>query len=145
MPIMSAAPPEQPAAPEPAVPPAAGKAPGPVLAAAILLYVGGGLTVLYGLTGTRAGGPLSRMLPPGVLVLYGLLYLVIARGVQQGKRWARTWALALAGIGVAVGALRAAAVGPAAAVADLVWPVVYLVLLNTAAARDWFGRAQRVD
>lgn len=139
---MSAVPSEQPGSPEPARPAGASQAPGPVLAAAILLYVGGALTMLSGLSGARSSGVVSRMLPPAVLVLYGVFYLLIARGVQQGRRWARTTALVLAGLGVAIGALRAVAAGPAAGALELAWPIVYLILLNTAAARAWFRRPQ---
>lgn len=136
---MSAVPSEQ---PEPARPAGAGQPPGPVLAAAILLYLGGAFTVLSGLTGARSSGLVSRLLPPAVLVLYGLFYLLIGWGVQRGRPWARTTALVLAGLGVAIGAVRAVAAGPAAGAAELAWPIVYLILFNTAAARAWFRRPQ---
>ncbi|SCG66997.1 hypothetical protein [Micromonospora inositola] len=126
--------------PEPGGRPPAGKAPGPVLAAAILLYVGGGLTLLYGLVGNRVSGGFSGLLPPWALVLYGLLYVGLGWGVQHGRRWARRTVLVLCGVGVALAAVKLAAGGKASAVVDLLWPLVYVALLCTEAARDWFGR-----
>lgn len=127
--------------PEPAVG-LGGKAPGPVLATAILLYVGGALTLLYGLVGAHTGGILSALLPSWALALYGLLYFGLGWGVQHGRRWARRTVLVLCAVGVAIATLRLVAGGVTQALGDLLWPVVYAVLLSTEAARAWFRRPQ---
>src|SRR5689334_882551 len=76
-------------------------APGTVLAAAILLYVGGALTVLSSLTGLTSGTS-GGLLRSGMYMLLGLLYLGLARAVQRGRRWARRAVLVLCVIGVAL-------------------------------------------
>lgn len=124
--------------PEPPVPQPGRKAPGPVLATAILLYVGGALTLLYGLTGANTGGALSALLPSWALALYGLLYFWLGWGIQHGRRWARRAVLVLCAVGVALATLRLVAGGVPQALGDLLWPVVYAVLLNTETARAWF-------
>ncbi|MFI7546300.1 hypothetical protein [Actinoplanes sp. NPDC049599] len=113
-------------------------APGSVQAAAILLYVGGALSVLFALTGlmsASAGG-----LRLAVYGLLGLLYLGLARAVQMGRRWARRLLLVLCAIGIAAAGLSLAWSSPSAAVGALAWPVVYATLLNTGPARAWFHR-----
>jgi hypothetical protein len=112
-------------------------APGTVQAAAILLYVGGALTVLFALTGLTAG-TLGSLLRSGAYVLLGLLYLGLARAVQRGRRWARRAVLVLCGLGVALAAIRLFGSGLSSAVGALAWPVVYAILLNTDTARSWF-------
>lgn len=54
----------------------------------------------------------------------------------------RVTVLALCGVGFALALIRFFTAGPATAVRDLAWPVVYTILLNTRTARSWF-RAQR--
>jgi hypothetical protein len=112
-------------------------APGTVQAAAILLYVGGALTVLFALTGLTSG-TLGGLLRFGAYVLLGLLYLGLARAVQRGRRWARRAVLVLCGVGVALAGIRLFGSGVSSAVGALAWPVVYAILLNTDTARSWF-------
>ncbi|GAA4697981.1 hypothetical protein [Phytohabitans rumicis] len=109
------------------------KAPASIQVFVILLYIGGGLVVLSALT---------RVWSTPVYAAYGLLglgYLLLARMVQLGRRWARTVMLALCGVGVALAVARLAMGGDlVSAVSTLAWPVVYAILLNTKASRAWF-------
>jgi hypothetical protein len=111
--------------------------PGAVQAAAILLYIGGALTVLFALTGLTSAS-LGRLLWTGAYVLFGLLYLGLARAVQRGRRWARRVVLVLCGVGVVLAGIRLFGSGASSAVGTLAWPVVYAILLNTDTARSWF-------
>jgi hypothetical protein len=112
-------------------------APGTVQAAAILLYVGGALTVLFALTGLTSG-TLGGLLRSGAHVLLGLLHLGLARAVQRGRRWAWRAVLVLCGIGVALAGIRLFGSGVSSAVNTLAWPMVYAILLNTDTSRSWF-------
>ncbi|MEU7905092.1 hypothetical protein [Actinoplanes sp. NPDC049118] len=109
-------------------------APGTVHAAAILLYVGGALTLVFALT----SGARGSLLRSAAYVLIGLLYLGLARAVQRGRRWARRAVLVLCGAGVALAGFRLFDSGISAAAGDLAWPMVYAILLSTDAARSWF-------
>src|SRR4051794_3607389 len=82
-----------------------GSAPGTVQAAAILLYVGGALTVLSALTGLGSG-TLGGLLRSGAYVLVGALYIGLARAVQRARRWARRAVLVLCGVGAALAGVR---------------------------------------
>jgi hypothetical protein len=112
-------------------------APAPVQAAAILLYVGGALTALFALTGLMSGAS-GALLRSAAYLLLGLLYLGLARAVQQGRRWARRAVLVLCGAGAALAGIRLVSSGLPSAVGAFAWPVVYAVLLNTGTARSWF-------
>ena len=112
-------------------------APGPVQAAAILLYVGGALTVLSALTGLLSGTS-GALLRSGAYLLLGLLYLGLARSVQRGRRWARRAVLVLCALGAALAGVRLFGSGLSSAVGALAWPVVYAILLSTDSARSWF-------
>jgi ABC-type enterochelin transport system permease subunit len=104
-----------------------------VLAAAILLYVGGGLTTLSALIAVVRG----ILLPPLLFLLLGVLYLGLARAVQRGRPWARPVVLVLSGLGIAV-AVVGLVVGGLGAIGGLAWPIAYAVLLSTDSARAWF-------
>jgi dolichol kinase len=125
MPVVSS--PEMPARPSP---------PGTVLAAAILLYIGGGLAILSGVIGLGRSALLFALLN---LVL-GALYVGLARAVQTGRSWARTVVLVLSGLAIAVALVRLVAGGPGA-IGALAWPIAYAVLLCTDSARAWFRTA----
>ncbi|MEV0715114.1 hypothetical protein [Asanoa sp. NPDC050611] len=114
------------------------KPPGPVLAASILLYVGGGLTVLGALVSLPSGSPLRSAL----YAVYGLLYVGLGEAVRRGRRWARRAVLALCAVAVALAVARLFGGGVFAALSSLVWPTVYAVLLSTPEARSWFARHQ---
>jgi hypothetical protein len=113
--------------------------PGSVQAAAILLYVGGGLTVLSTLLGF-ASGTLGGVLRSAVYLLFGVLYIALARAVQRRRRWARRLVLVLCGFGVALAGFHLFDSGIYSAVAALAWPMVYAILLTTETARSWFHR-----
>jgi hypothetical protein len=119
-------------------PPAGATVPATVLAASILLYVGGALTFVYALAGVRTGGLVRGLLPSSAYAAYGLLYVGLGWAVGRRRRWARRTVLVLCGIGVALALVRLVAGGFAAAVPGLAWPVVYAVLLSTDSARSWF-------
>jgi len=124
-------------------------APGSVQIAVLLMYlVGllsiglGGLTVWIALGGT--GDVPVKIADVGlpaaaVAIFVGLFMMAIARKVQRGRQWARMFILALSAVS-AVWTLYAGTVGPGQGnvLAGLVLPVVYLILLNTRAARSWF-------
>jgi hypothetical protein len=131
-------------------------APASVHLVAIMQYVGG--LVLLGIGGAAAAydlgyldpasiGPVGADLPKGglavaaVFAFGGLLALAIGRKVQRGRQWARVLVLVLAVLGV-VSTLYNGLVlaGQTNALVGLVLPVLYLVLLNTGAARSWFSR-----
>jgi len=108
-----------------------------VQATAILLYAGGALRLLSALVGldtTTLGGQLNAIFS----VLFGTLYLVLARQLQLRRRWARTAVFVLCGIGLALGLLRLAGAGRQAALFSIASPLVYLILLLTPSTREWF-------
>jgi hypothetical protein len=107
---------------------------------AVLQYVGGGLTVANALFGlASAGGAVTGSLPAWGQALYGLFYVGLARAMQLGWRWARRIALALCWIGLALAMVYVLVRGPQAALAQAVWPAVYLVLLTRPGVREWFA------
>jgi len=107
---------------------------------AILLYIGGGLVVVYALLGQgRSASVVTGLLPVWGQVLYGALYIGLARALQVGLRWARRVAIALCWVGLAVAAVYLCARGVQAAVAQATWPTVYLLLLTRSSVRAWFG------
>ncbi|MGI5243325.1 hypothetical protein [Dactylosporangium sp. CA-139066] len=120
---------ERPAAPPPLV-----------TVLAILLYIGGGLVVVYALVGLgSSAGAVTSMLPVWGQALYGSLYVGLARALQVGLRWAWLVTMALCWVGLAVAVLYVFARGPQAAVAQGIWPAVYLVLLTRSSVRAWFA------
>ena len=119
---------------EPADTPRRASAPGTVQAAAILLYVGGGLILVFTLAGLGSEAPLRST----AYVLFGLLYVGLAYAVHRGRRWARRVVLVLCTLGVALAGIRLVATGVSEAVSTLAWPMVYAILLSTAPARAWF-------
>jgi hypothetical protein len=77
-----------------------------------------------------------------VLALVGLTAIVLGRKVQRGRNWARIVLIVLHALSAAGAAWQAYTLadrsGPA--VAAIATPVVFLVLLNTRAARSWCQR-----
>jgi len=118
----------------PADTPRRAPAPGAVQALVILLYVGGGLTVVLTLARLGSDTPLQST----AYVLFGLVYVGLAYAVQRGRRWARRTVLVLCTLGVAVAGIRLVATGLSAAISTLAWPMIYAILLSTAPARAWF-------
>jgi hypothetical protein len=74
-----------------------------------------------------------------VLVFGGLLALTIGRKIQRGRQWARVLVLVLSALSI-VGTLYTGLVrgGDTNVLTGLVVPVIYVVLLNTSAARSWY-------
>lgn len=142
-------------------------APASVHVVAILQYLGGAVLLLgagivalvtYGVTRQYAGGAAELEAVVGVvggaglavaavLGLAGLLTIMIGRKLQRGRQWARVlvllvsatslaWTLYATFFAAADGAVVAAERPDA--LSGLVLPLLYLVLLNTPAARSWF-------
>jgi hypothetical protein len=139
--------------------PARRSAPASVHVVAVMQYLGGLVLMILGavaaadtLGGGRYldGAPITTDvrgagLPVGaVLVFGGLLAVAVGRKIQRGRQWARMLVLVLSALSV-VGTLYTGLVreGQTNVLTGLVVPVIYLVLLNTTAARSWF-RSRRV-
>jgi hypothetical protein len=110
--------------------------PAAIQALAVMLTIGGLLTVVISIVGLAGGEPLRH----GGEFLIGLLYLVLARAVQQARRWARPTLLVLCAIGFALGVYRLATGGFDQGGGGVIWSTVYAVLLATRSARAWFRR-----
>lgn len=104
---------------------------------AILLYLGGGLVVVYALIGVPYAGSLFVGAPAWVRVVVGLLYLGLARALQLRSRWAWYVMAVLSGIGLVLAATSLGLGGPGA-IGRAVWPAAYLVLLTRPSVRHWF-------
>jgi hypothetical protein len=87
--------------------------------------------VQQGLTG--AGGIIA-----GALGVVALLWLVIARKLQRGRQWARITVLMLSVLSIAATAYDVWRLADRQLLPGLAFPVLYLLLLNTRAARSWF-------
>ncbi|MGH3647637.1 MAG: hypothetical protein ACRDTM_10760 [Micromonosporaceae bacterium] len=133
---------------------------------AFFIYLGGLVVLLAaGLLGVLALGSSqlsSADLPPEaaqlilggglviavILLLISFLYFLIARKLQKGRQWARVLVLIFCVLGLLGGVLntvmvfsRLDAVPPsllASLASGFVGPVLFLILLNTTAARYWF-------
>lgn len=89
-----------------------------------------------------------------VLLLFAVLYFLIARKLQLGRQWARVLVLVFCVLGILGGVLeiiglvgmsggneaveQARTGAIVAAGLSLVGPVLFTLLLNTSAARSWF-------
>jgi hypothetical protein len=51
---------------------------------AVLLYIGGGLVIVFALLGLGSAGAVTGMLPMWGQALYGALYVGLARALQTG-------------------------------------------------------------
>jgi hypothetical protein len=119
--------------------------------AGLALLVAGVAAGAYGFGGDRyvqgrLGVDVSAVTGTGpmvgaVLVCGSLVILVVARKLQRGRQWVRVLVLALAAVSIA-GTLYDGLVGQGSAnvLLGLVFPVIYVVLLNTPSARSWFRR-----
>ncbi|MQA25244.1 MAG: hypothetical protein GEU94_07195 [Micromonosporaceae bacterium] len=150
--------------PHPAWPQERGSAPFSVHVAAFFIYLGGALTLLaaiaFGALGAGATQLPADQVPEEVRALFAgaglvvaavflviaLLYFLIARKLQRGRQWARVLVLifaVLGVLGVALDFVMLAQAGADAALyaiagASLIGPLLFIVLLNTSAARSWF-------
>lgn len=114
-----------------------GLPPAAVLATTVLLCAGGGLTLAYGLSGDAMGS----VLPPWLLVPYGVLYLVLAWAVLRGHGWGRVLLLVLCAVGAGLAVARMSADGVLAGMPALGWPIIYAALVSMPSARAWFRGA----
>jgi hypothetical protein len=140
-------------------PPARSSAPVSVHVVAILQYLGGllgligaVLVVAVAMVGTgviddaSVPADLRDALVGGGIVIaaviaaFSLFAIYLGRGLQRGRQWARVLLLLLSALnlvgvlyGIFADGLRGTGGAP-----GLVVPVLYLVLLNTSAARSWF-------
>jgi hypothetical protein len=133
-----------------------GSAPASVRVLAAAQYLGGlvlllvaGLIVLVVAGQGRYAGPVPAdwlrsegLAAAGVYGFAGLFVLVMGRKLHRGRQWARIFAMAASAV-AASATLYDGLAGSGTrtnVLAGLVCPVVYLVLLNTPAARAWFAR-----
>jgi hypothetical protein len=132
-------------------------APASVHVVAILQYLGGllvlaGAGVLAGLAAgvvsaphdpnvdvmTPAGASRLFAVAAGFLAVCGLVAIVLGRKVQRGRSWARVVLIVLNVISVLATLYQSFAVfHDTRYLAGLALPVLYLILLNTRAARAW--------
>jgi hypothetical protein len=134
-------------------------APPSVHVVALLQYLGGLLTLLGAIAvalltlGGRAVFDERRIQIPaqvkqgltgaglviaGALAIVALLWLVIARKLQTGRQWARVTVIVLSLLSIAGTAYDAWRLDDRHVLPGLALPVLYLILLNTRAARSWF-------
>jgi hypothetical protein len=126
-------------------------APAPVHAAALLLYLGGlilfAMAVVAGGGGSAFGGAFDQVaatdggLPlAAVYVFVGLFTFAMGRKVQRGRGWARGLVVILSLVSIAVTLYTGfnSPDGTSNVLLGLVFPVLYLILLFTPAARSWF-------
>ncbi|MDP9795785.1 type IV secretory pathway VirB2 component (pilin) [Catenuloplanes nepalensis] len=74
----------------------------------------------------------------GVLAVSALISFVIGRKLQRGRQWARVLMIIFSLLGMAGAAVTVASTGDLSQTAGLAGPALYLLLLNTRAARSWF-------
>ncbi|TML21678.1 MAG: hypothetical protein E6G35_17200 [Actinobacteria bacterium] len=136
-----------------------GTAPPSVHVVALLQYVGALLTLLAaaGVALLTFGGRLALdrrriQLPAnveqgltgagaiiaGALAMVALLWLVIARKLQRGRQWARITVILLSLLSIAGTAYQAWQFADRQLLPGLALPILYVLLLNTRAARSWF-------
>jgi hypothetical protein len=70
----------------------------------------------------------------------GLIAISIGRRLHRGRQGARILVLVLSALSLAANVYSLVTTGVADPLSGLVLPTLYLVLLNTRAARDWFRR-----
>lgn len=132
-------------------------APASVHVVAFLFYLGGTVMLLAaagvaalaaGVAGTpdqlptqaadyvTAGGFIAA----GILAILALLYFVFGRKLQRGRQWARVIVLILSTFAILGAVLQVVVTSEPSAAAGGVVPLLFVVLLNTGAARAWFRR-----
>jgi hypothetical protein len=75
----------------------------------------------------------------GAVAVFGLITIVLGRKVQRGRQWARVIVIMLSVLSLlSIGASIALTQRIDVSIASVAYPVLCLILLNTAAARSWF-------
>ena len=72
------------------------------------------------------------------LAIVALMWLIIARSLQRGGQWARITVLMLSVLSIAATGWDAWRFQNGRVLAGVALPLLYLLLLNTRAARSWF-------
>ena len=140
----------------PPPPPAPPRAPVGVHIVAVLQYVTGIVLILaavaIGIVTFNEGRVGDTELPESVrgavtgagiaiaalALVAGLIAISIGRRVHRGRQGARVLVLVLSALSLAANVYTLITTGVADPLSGLVLPTLYLVLLNTRAARDWF-------
>ncbi|MFI5909692.1 hypothetical protein [Dactylosporangium sp. NPDC051541] len=75
----------------------------------------------------------------GTVALFGLIALVLGRKLQNGRNWVRVLLTLLNGLSVAGGVYQGYITGApyAATLVSVAFPLLFVILLNTRAARGW--------
>jgi hypothetical protein len=131
-------------------------APPSVHIVAIFHYLGGLLTLLaaaaFGVAALTQGARIPTgqdLIRPedarivaavlaGGLALVALIVLIFARKLQRGRQWARVLTLILCTLSIGTSVLAFVAQQDPTVFAGAVFPALYILLLNTRAARSWF-------
>ena len=121
------------------------RTPAPVQVASILLYVGGGMTVLYSVAGMTSTGSVGGFVQLAVSALFGLVYIGLGWAIGRRWAWARWTLFVLCGVSAALVVARLIAGGYLSGLASLAWPIVYVVLLTRRSARDWFAGGRQAE
>jgi hypothetical protein len=111
--------------------------PGVVVAAAVLLGLGGALAVLGAFLRGAWGSGVTW-----AAIGIGAGYLALAFHLYRGRRWAWLVTLVLSGIGIGLGLLQISA-GARTGLTSLGAAVLYTVLLTLPASRRYFARRGR--
>jgi hypothetical protein len=133
-----------------------GSAPASIQTVAILQYIGGLITlagaVLFALLAAKAvnlpDNPASRYVAADaetrlfvvgavVLGISALIAILLGRKVQRGRNWARWVLILLSLLSLVSTVYQSYQLGNSRYYGGLVIPVLYLILLNTRAARSW--------
>jgi hypothetical protein len=75
----------------------------------------------------------------GTIALFGLIALVLGRKLQNGRNWVRVLLTLLNGLSVAGGVYQGYTAGApyATTLMSVAFPLLFVILLNTRAARNW--------
>ncbi|HTJ40078.1 MAG TPA: hypothetical protein VL738_43335 [Dactylosporangium sp.] len=75
----------------------------------------------------------------GMVAAVGLIAIVLGRKVQRGRNWARIVLTGLNGLSVAGGVWQGYTAGApyGATLLSIAFPLLFVILLNTRAARNW--------
>lgn len=117
--------------------------PGVITALSVLLFVGAGVLALSALV-QAIGHDLTGTLRAVEYGAFAVLYLVLGLTIRRGRRWARVVLIVLCVLGLLL-AVPAILGSPQGALVRVGSSVIYLVLLGTREARDWFRPRPTAD